>query len=104
MNFFSLASIAKFAGLTWSQHQSSDFEAEDTKLIHSGNRHLRYYLCEAADSLRKCDPEFKRYYDLKFKEVTKHQHKRALVLTARKLVRLVYTLLKTNRLYIPPEV
>ena len=102
--FSNQASIAKFAGLTWSQHQSSDFEAEDTKLIHSGNRHLRYYLCEAADSLRKCDPEFKRYYNLKFKEVTKHQHKRALVLTARKLVRLVYTLLKTNRLYIPPEV
>ena len=60
--------------------------------------------CEAADSPRKCDPEFKRCYDLKFKEVTKHQHKRALVLTAGNLVRLVYTLLKTNRLYIPPEV
>lgn len=67
------------------------------------NLYLRYYLCEAANSLRKCDPEFRRFYNLKFREVTKHQHRRALALTARKLVRLVYALLKTNRLYIPPE-
>ena len=101
--FPSQASLAKYAGLTWAQHQSSEFEAEDTRLIHSGNHHLRYYLCESANSLRKCDPEFRRFYNLKFREVSKHQHKRALALTARKLVRLVYALLKTNRLYIPPE-
>ena len=53
--------------------------------------------------MRRCDSEFKRYYDLKYKEVTKFQHKRALALTARKLVRLVFRLLKDNRLYIPPE-
>lgn len=101
--FPSQASLAKYAGLTWTQHQSSEFEAEDTRLIHSGNHHLRYYLCESANSLRKCDPEFRRFYNLKFREVSKHQHKRALALTARKLVRLVYALLETNRLYIPPE-
>ncbi len=101
--FPSQASLAKYAGLTWTQHQSSEFEAEDTRLIHSGNHHLRYYLCESANSLRKCDTEFRRFYNLKFREVSKHLHKRALALTARKLVRLVYALLKTNRLYIPPE-
>lgn len=101
--FPSQAFLAKYAGLTWTQHQSSEFEAEDTRLIHSGNHHLRYYLCESANSLRKCDPEFRRFYNLKFREVSKHLHKRALALTARKLVRLVYALLKTNRLYIPPE-
>ena len=101
--FQSQASVAKFAGLVWNQHQSGKFEAQDTKMIKSGNRFLRYYLLEAANSVRRCDSEFKRYYDLKFKEVNHHQHKRALALTARKLVRLVYTLLKTNRLYIPPE-
>ena len=73
-------------------------------MIHGGNHHLKYYLCEAANSLRRCDPEFKRFYNLKYKEATKHKHKRALVLTARKLVRLVYTLLRTNRLYSPPVV
>ena len=98
--FESQASVAKYAGLVWSQHQSGDFEAERTHLIKSGNRFLRYYLLEAANSVRRCDSEFRRYYDLKFKEVNVGQHKRALALTARKLVRLVFRLLKDNRLYI----
>ena len=99
--FESQASVAKYAGLVWTQHQSGDFEAERTHMIKSGNRFLRYYLLEAANSVRRCDSEFKRYYDLKFKEVNVGQHKRALALTARKLVRLVFRLLKDNRLYIP---
>ena len=101
--FSSQASVAKYAGLVWTQHQSGDFEAEHTHLIKSGNRYLRYYLLEAANSVRRCDSEFRRYYDLKFHEVNQFQHKRALALTARKLVRLVFRLLKDNRLYIPPE-
>ena len=101
--FDSQASVAKFAGLVWTQHQSGEFEAEHSRMIKSGNRYLRYYLLEAANSVRRCDSEFRRYYDLKFKEVNKYQHKRALALTARKLVRLVFRLLKDNRLYIPSE-
>ena len=101
--FDSQASVAKYAGLVWSQHQSGAFKAEHTHLIKSGNRYLRYYLLEAANSVRRCDSEFRRYYDLKFHEVNRFQHKRALALTARKLVRLVFRLLKDNRLYILPE-
>ena len=97
------ASVAKFAGLVWHKNQSGDFEAEHSQMIKSGNRYLRYYLLEAANSVRRCDSEFRRYYDLKYHEVNKYQHKRALALTARKLVRLVFRLLKDNRLYIPPE-
>ena len=101
--FQSQASVAKYAGLVWKQHQSGEFEAQNTRLIKSGNRFLRYYLLEAANSVRRCDSEFRRYYDLKFKEVNKYQHKRALALTARKLVRLVFRLLKDGRNYIPPK-
>ncbi len=99
--FQSHASVAKYAGLVWKKHQSGEFEAEDTQLIKSGNRFLRYYLLEAANSVRGCDSEFQRYYNLKYKEVRHHQHKRALALTARKLVRLLFRLMKDNRLYIP---
>ena len=102
--FNSQASVAKYAGLVWTQHQSGDFEAEHTKMIKSGNRFFRYYLLEAANSVRRCDSEFRRYYDLKYREVNQFQHKCALALTARKLVRLVFRLLKDNRLYIPPEI
>lgn len=99
--FSDQASVAKYAGLTWRRHQSGSFVAEDTKRIRSGNRFLRYYLVEAANSVKNRDPEFGEYYRKKFKEVPKHQHKRALVLTARKLVRLVDVLLRNDQLYTP---
>ena len=54
-------------------------------------------------SLVRCDTEYNSYYHLKYKEVNRAQHKRALVLTARKFVRLVYCLLSENRMYIAPE-
>ncbi len=101
--FDNQAQLAKYAGLAWTQHQSGNFEAQITKLIKSGNRFLRYYLCEAAFSLVRCDTEYNRFYHLKYKEVNRCQHKRALALTARKFVRLVFRLLKDNRLYIKSE-
>ena len=101
--FANQAKLAKFAGLVWKQHQSGDFESQNTRLIRTGNRFLKYYLGEAAMSLVRCDTEYRRFYHLKYNEVNKYQHKRALALTARKFVRLVFRLLKDNRLYIAPQ-
>jgi transposase len=101
--FANQAKLAKFAGLVWKQHQSGDFESQNTRLIRTGTRFLKYYLGEAAMSLVRCDTEYRRFYHLKYKEVNKYQHKRALALTARKFVRLVFRLLKDNRLYIAPQ-
>jgi len=98
------ASLAKYAGLSWSRYQSGNFDSDNTHLINSGNRYLRYYLIEAANLVRRHDPEFKRFYELKYRETPKTPHKRALALTARKFVRLVYALLRDQRLYIPPRV
>ncbi len=100
--FKSHHALAKYAGLVWNQHQSGEFEAEETSRIRTGNKYLRYYLVQAADSVRK-HSEYKAFYQKKYSEVPKHQHKGALVLTARKLVRLAYTLLHTKQLYTPPE-
>ena len=96
---FNEAKVASYAGLKWPRSQSADFEAEDTKLSRSGNRFLRYYFCEAAQVVRLHVPEYRLYYNRKFREVRKHQHKRAVVLSARKLVRLVVRLLTTNEPY-----
>lgn len=97
------AALANYAGLSWSRHQSGKFEAEHTHLIHAGNRYLRYYLIEATNHVRKHDPELQRFYMRKFNETPKSKSKRALVLTARKFVRVVYALLRDNRIYIPRE-
>jgi hypothetical protein len=93
--------VAKFAGLTWRKHQSGEFEADDTPLTKTGNVYLRYYFVMAADSVRKWDPRFAEFYARKFKESSTHHHRRALVLTARKLVRVVDALLRSNQLYVP---
>lgn len=95
------AKIAKYAGLYWRKHQSGRFTADDTSLSRSGNQYLRYYLVEAANSIRRQIPEYSEYYAKKYQEVPKHQHKRALVLTARKFVRLVDALLRSNQIYAP---
>jgi len=93
------AKVAKFAGLKWKKSSSADFEADETPLSRNGNRYLRYYFTEAANSVRMREAEYAAYYDRKSREVRKHQHKRAIVLTARKLVRLVVRLLTTNQPY-----
>ncbi|EES71695.1 hypothetical protein POTG_03685 [Paenibacillus sp. oral taxon 786 str. D14] len=51
--------------------------------------------------MKNRDEEFGEYYRKKYQEVPKYQHKRALVLTARKLVRLVDVLLPGGQLYTP---
>ena len=56
--FQSQASVAKFASLVWTQHQSVEFEAQDTKLIKSSAHFLRYYLLETANSVRRCNSKF----------------------------------------------
>ncbi|MEK4504049.1 IS110 family transposase [Bacillus sp. FSL R12-0069] len=93
--------IAKYAGLYWRTHQSGRFTAENTSLSRNGNHYLRYYLVEAANSVRRHVCDYQEYYVKKYNEVPKHQHKRALVLTARKLVRLVDALLRSHQLFAP---
>ena len=98
---YNQAKVAKFAGFKWRKRQSGDFEAEETYLTRTGNRYLRYYFCEAANAVRMRDPEYGAYYERKYRETRTHRHKRAIVLTARKLIRLVVRLLTTNQPYRP---
>ena len=94
--------LAKFSGLYWSEYQSADFVAEDTYLKRTGNEYLRYYFVQAADQVRKYLPEYANFYARKMKEAKTHKHKRALVLTARKAVRLIFALLREEKLYKSP--
>jgi len=97
--FNSNNSFAKFAGLTWRQNQSGKYTSTKTRMTKTGNSYLRYYLFEAANNVIRYIPEYKSYYCKKSKEPVNHPHKRALVLTARKLVRLIFGLLAKNQIY-----
>ncbi|MEW6609770.1 MAG: IS110 family transposase [bacterium] len=99
--FLSDDKLARFAGLVWKRNQSGLSESEERHLVQECDKYFRYYLIEAANSLRVHNEEYQIYYQKKYMEVTKHNHKRALVLSARKLVRLVFALLSKNQLYDP---
>ncbi len=98
--FSSNNALAKFAGLTWKQKQSGNYTSKNTRLTKAGDQYLKYYLVEAANDVIRYIPEYKSYYCKKSKEPANHPHKRALVLTARKLVRLIFSLLAENRIYV----
>ena len=91
--------VAKIAGMWWPRTSSGDFEAEDRRMAKTGNRYLRYYLIQAANLMRQRIPQYTKFYERKYKEASKHHHKRALVLTARKSVGLVVGLLHRNEPY-----
>lgn len=98
-SFNSNDALAKYAGLTWRVNQSGNFTSDETNMTKTGNKYLRYYLIEAANSVKNKDAVFNEFYHKKFNEVNSHQHKRALALTSRKLVRLIFGLLTKNQIY-----
>ena len=92
-------SLAKYIGLIWNEHESGNFSSDTTRLSKAGNSYLRYYVIEAAGSVICNLQEYKDYYLKKYDEVTTHKHARATVLTARKLVRLIYGLMSKDQLF-----
>jgi len=101
-DFNNESQIAKYSGIIWRIRQSGKFKSEETELTKSGNRYLRYYLVEVAQSLVMHNPDFKPYYCKKYDESTKHHHKRAILMVARKFIRVIFALLKNNKLYVSP--
>ena len=94
--------LAKYSGLYWKRNQSGEFESTDKKSSKKSNKYLRYYMIEAANSCNtQSFPFIRDYYIQKYNEVNKHQHKRALVLSARKLERLIFGLLRKGQYYKP---
>lgn len=71
-------------------------------MTKTGNVYLRQAFLTAAQSLVNHNEEYQAYYQRKFQETPRHAHKRALSLTARKLVRLIYAMLTKNQLYMTP--
>jgi transposase len=97
------AALAQYAGLVWHPYESGAFQAQDTTMSKAGNAYLRYYLVEAANSVRLHCAEYQAFYAAKLAQSPKHDHKRAVVLTARKLVRLIDALLRAGALYQPQD-
>jgi len=92
------AAVARMAGLWWPRNSSGRFEGQDRHLARERNPYLRYWFVQSAYSLKRHQDEYANFYQRKYQEASKHHHKRALILTARKAVRLIFALLHKGQM------
>ncbi|MGC9523816.1 MAG: IS110 family transposase [Anaerolineae bacterium] len=92
------AAVAKLAGLWWPRRDSGRVQGRRPHLARERNTYLRYWFVQAAYTLQRYQPDYRRYYWKKYHEAHVHPHKRAIILTARKAVRLIFALLHKGRL------
>jgi transposase len=87
------ATLAGFAGVWGPRIESGKLQGESRRMAKTGNRYLRYYFVQVANGVRLNAPDYQAFYQRKYREAVRFKHRRALVLTARKLLRLVFALL-----------
>lgn len=97
--FDTSSQLQAFAGLDPVTHQSGKFIATGVSMVKRGSPYLRWAILNAARLVAMRDPCFKDYYQRKRKE-GKH-HFVALTHVAKKLIRVIFKLLKTNTQFVP---
>jgi len=93
-NFQNPNKLLAFAGLEPSTHQSGKYSATSTPMVKRGSSYLRWALLQAALLITQHDSTFKAYASKKEQE-GKH-HYVVLSHVGRKLVRVIFHLLKHN--------
>jgi transposase len=96
-NFATPSKLLAFAGLDPSCYQSGKFNADRTPMVKHGSSYLRYALIQAAMCVCRYAPEFKLYFAKKSAE-NKHYFV-AISHAAKKLVRVIFSLLKYQSIY-----
>lgn len=101
-NFSKPSKLLAYAGLEPSTYQSGKFSASKTPMVKRGSTYLRWAFLNVARLVSMRDPAFNAYCSKK-KAEGKH-HNVAMSHVARKLVRVVFQLLKTNSLFVSQTV
>ena len=96
-NFDSPAKLQAFAGLDPSTYQSGKFTATHSSMVKRGSKYLRWALLTATRLVCMRDKTFNDYKNQKLAE-GKHYFV-ALSHTSKKLIRVIFCLLKTNHSY-----
>lgn len=100
INLFSSADkLQAFAGLDPSTFQSGNFTASHTHMVKRGSAYLRWAIMQGARLCSLNNLKYKQYLDKKIKE-GKHYNS-ALGHLSKKLIRLIFHLLKENEEYDP---
>lgn len=97
--FSSPAKLLAFSGLEPTIYQSGQYSATRSRMVKRGSSYLRWALMQASRTICLTDKTFKDYLAKKRTE-GKH-YLVALSHVARKLVRVIFYLLKSNKKFIP---
>lgn len=100
-NFSTPSKLTAFAGIDPSENQSGNKKSTDEKTSKRGSPYLRHAIYQAAFIASNNDPVMRSYY-LKKRAEGKH-HYVALAGVERKLLGIIFHVLKENRDYLPPK-
>lgn len=98
-NFSNFKQIIKYAGVAPIHYESSQFNAPHTKISKKGSKYLRKTLYQIILPVIEFNPVFKKYYDLKISQGKSPRCAQGHCV--RKLLRLIFNLLKTNTKFNP---
>lgn len=101
-NFSTPSKLTAFAGIDPSENQSGNKKSTDEKISKRGSPYLRHAIYQAAFVASNNDPVMRAYYQKKRAE-GKH-HYVALAGVERKILGIVFHVLKENRNYRPPVI
>jgi transposase len=100
-NFQTPHQLLAFSGLDPIVNESGNFESSYNKPSKRGSKYLRWAIHQVSSGIWKWDKTFNDYYNKKIKE-GKH-HYVAIGHIDKKLVRVIFSLLKNNKLFTPQK-
>lgn len=98
-NFSSPAKLLAFAGMEPSTYQSGKYNASKTPMVKRGSTYLRWAIMQAARLVAMRDPTFTAYMAKKRSEGKHFNVAQSHV--GKKLIRVIYSLLKNNTAFVP---
>ena len=98
-NFSSPAKLLAFAGMEPSTYQSGKYTASNTPMVKRGSTYLRWAIMQAARLVPMRDPTFSAYMCKKRSEGKHFNVAQSHV--CKKLIRVIYYLLKHNTAFVP---
>lgn len=98
-NYSKASQVIKFAGVAPYEYESSQFRAEHTAITKKGSKYLRKTLYQIILPVINNNETFKTYYQLKISQGKGHRCAQGHCV--RKLLRIIYHLLKTNQAFNP---
>lgn len=97
-NYHTSDALVAFSGINPLVYESGKFKAKNTMISKKGSAYLRNALIQASRIIVKHDPTFKAFYEKKRAEGKRYNN--TINHVAKKLTRVIHSLMKNNRNYL----